>query len=264
MATHSSILAWRIPWTKESGGLQSMGSQRVGHDWATNTHTHTHTQEMVIAYKESPHDELLFEAVKTWVVFTICSLTWLFLPPHFHLTHRHTHMHSLSSLSLFLLPLLTSPSHGRVVKDSLKVEPNLIQLLQVIMEEWSHYLPWCCSKNYHPCCVLKSLQSCPTLCDPMDCSPPGSSVHGILRARTLEWVAISFSRGSSHRGSNLRLLCLLHWQAGSLPLVPPRTTIIITKVETTYDDKFSSCLSWDVLMSLWGDRYNLAIFYSCI
>jgi len=40
-------------------------------------------------------------------------------------------------------------------------------------------------------------QSCPTLCDPMDCSPPGSSVHGILQARTLEWVAIFFSRGSS-------------------------------------------------------------------
>jgi len=40
-------------------------------------------------------------------------------------------------------------------------------------------------------------QSCPTLCDPMDCSPPGSSVHGILQARTLEWVAILFSRGFS-------------------------------------------------------------------
>ena len=40
-------------------------------------------------------------------------------------------------------------------------------------------------------------QSCPTLCDPMDCSPPGSSVHGTFQARILEWVAISFSRGSS-------------------------------------------------------------------
>ena len=39
----------------------------------------------------------------------------------------------------------------------------------------------------------KSLQSCPTLCDPIDGSPPGSSVHGILQARTLDWVAISFS-----------------------------------------------------------------------
>ena len=36
-------------------------------------------------------------------------------------------------------------------------------------------------------------QSCPTLCDPMDCNPPGSSVHGIFQARVLEWVAISFS-----------------------------------------------------------------------
>ena len=41
MATHSSILAWRIPWTVEPGGLQSMGSQRVRHNWATNTHIHT-------------------------------------------------------------------------------------------------------------------------------------------------------------------------------------------------------------------------------
>ena len=43
----------------------------------------------------------------------------------------------------------------------------------------------------------KSLQSCPTLCNPMDCSPPGSSVHGILQARILEWVPISLSTGSS-------------------------------------------------------------------
>ena len=47
------------------------------------------------------------------------------------------------------------------------------------------------------CTVLCLTQSCPTLCDPVDCSPPGSSVHGILQARTLEWGAISFSRASS-------------------------------------------------------------------
>ena len=41
--------------------------------------------------------------------------------------------------------------------------------------------------------AAKSLQSCPTLCDPIDGSPPGSSIPGILQARTLEWVAISFS-----------------------------------------------------------------------
>ena len=41
------------------------------------------------------------------------------------------------------------------------------------------------------------LKSCPTLCDPMDCSPPGFSVHGILQARILEWVVVPFPRGSS-------------------------------------------------------------------
>ena len=40
-------------------------------------------------------------------------------------------------------------------------------------------------------------QSCPTLCGPMDCSPPGSSVHGIFQARILDWVAIPYFRGSS-------------------------------------------------------------------
>ena len=43
--------------------------------------------------------------------------------------------------------------------------------------------------------AAKSLQSCPTLCDPIDSSPPGSSVHGILQARVLEWGATAFSRG---------------------------------------------------------------------
>ena len=47
----------------------------------------------------------------------------------------------------------------------------------------------------------KSLQSCPTLCDPMDSSPPSSSVHGILQARALEWVAISFSNACLHAKS---------------------------------------------------------------
>ena len=41
--------------------------------------------------------------------------------------------------------------------------------------------------------AAKSLQSCPTLYDPMDCSPPGSSIHGIFQARVLEWGAIAFS-----------------------------------------------------------------------
>ena len=61
-------------------------------------------------------------------------------------------------------------------------------------------------------------QSYPALCDSMDCSPPGSSVHGIFQARILEWVAISSSMGSSRPRAPTRLLNILLWQAGDLPL----------------------------------------------
>ena len=51
-------------------------------------------------------------------------------------------------------------------------------------------------------------QSCPALCDSMDCGPPGFSAHGILQARILEWVAISFCRGSSQPKDWTRVSCL--------------------------------------------------------
>ena len=94
--THSSSLAWRIPWTEESDGLQSTGSQMVGHDrndWS-------------------------------WVCVCVCV---------------------------------------------------------------------CVCVGMYCCLVAKS---CLTLCNPMHCSPPGFSVHGISQARILKWVAISFSRRS--------------------------------------------------------------------
>ena len=63
-------------------------------------------------------------------------------------------------------------------------------------------------------------QLCLTLCDLMNCSPSGSLVHGIFQARILEWISISPSRGIfPTQGSNLGLLCLLHWQVDSLPLI---------------------------------------------
>ena len=64
--------------------------------------------------------------------------------------------------------------------------------------------------------IAKSLQSCPTLCDPMDCSSPGSSVHGILQVRILGWVAVPFSGGSSQPRDQTWVSCidrqiLYHW-----------------------------------------------------
>ena len=93
-------------------------------------------------------------------------------------------------------------------------------------------------------------QSCPTLCNPMDCSPSGSSVHGIFQARVLEWGAISFSRGSSLSPA---------LQADTLPSEPqgkppyPSTTCIIGTVQ---------CICWlgwpgtseilaDLCMAIW-------------
>ena len=58
-------------------------------------------------------------------------------------------------------------------------------------------------------------------CNPMDYSSPGSSVHGILQARILEWVVMPLQGIFPTQGSNPHLLHLLHWQVGSSPLAPP-------------------------------------------
>ena len=68
--------------------------------------------------------------------------------------------------------------------------------------------------------AVSVVQSCPALCDPMDCRPPCSSVHGILQARILEWVAISFLLQGIFPTQvlNSSLVHLLHWQVDSLRL----------------------------------------------
>ena len=69
--------------------------------------------------------------------------------------------------------------------------------------------------TFDVCCCLVA-RSCPSLCDPMDCSSPDSSVHRISQARILEWVAIAFLQGTFQtQGSNLGLL---YWQVDSLAL----------------------------------------------
>ena len=96
-----------------------------------------------------------------------------------------------------------------------KVYPNKILTHFIILLSYSRY-----EQNYtfgyieklpinrHEW-VSEVAQSCPTLCDPMDCSLPGSSVRGILQARILEWVAISFSRRSSPPRDWSRVFCIV-------------------------------------------------------
>ena len=109
MATHSGILAWRIPWTEEPGWIQSVGSLRVRHDWTTK------------------HSRAL--------------------------SGRRADRWGASDLHFFGKPFMKEES--------------------------------------------EVAQSCLTVCVPVECSLPGSTIHGILQSRTLEWVAIPSSRGSS-------------------------------------------------------------------
>ena len=89
---------------------------------------------------------------------------------------------------------------------------------------------WChgnISKLVRVC--VKSLQLCPTLCNPMDCSPPGSSVHGILQARILEWVALPSSRGSS----------------------PPRDRTWVSYISRIGRRFFTPTATWEAQASTW-------------
>ena len=86
------------------------------------------------------------------------------------------------------------------------------------------------SSCFHPspsecvcvCVHAKSLQSCPTLCNPMDCSPPGSSIHGDALGKNTGVGCHALLQGIFPiQGSNLSFLRVLHWQVGSLSLTPP-------------------------------------------
>ena len=75
----------------------------------------------------------------------------------------------------------------------------------------------------------KSLEFCPTVCDPVACSPPGSSVLGILQARILEWMPCPPPGDPPNPGIKPTPLMSLHWQGGSLPLAPPGKPLLFNK-----------------------------------
>ena len=90
---------------------------------------------------------------------------------------------------------------------------------------WLGFPSTCSITGYHttselPVCSVA--QSCPILCNPMHCSPPGSSVRGISQARVLEWVAISFSRGSSCPRDRTHVSCVSYITGRFFTAEPPR------------------------------------------
>ena len=95
-----------------------------------------------------------------------------------------------------------------------------------ILKNWSKWQAWehLIGNKLYPTLIYQEVSHflrvcvCAQLLDPMDCSPPGSSIHGIFQASILEWVAISCSRISSWPRDWTRHLHLLRWHADSLPL----------------------------------------------
>ena len=94
-------------------------------------------------------------------------------------THTHTRIYTHTCMDLY-------------------IHRNILPLVFDPLKTWTKHNVLCESES-------EVTQSCPTLCDPVDCSLPGSSVHGILQARMLEWVAISFSRASSRPRDRTRV-----------------------------------------------------------
>ena len=91
-------------------------------------------------------------------------------------------------------------------------------------------------------------QSCPTLCNPMDCSPPGSSVHEIIQARVLEWVAIPFSRGSSQTRHQTLVFCIAErfftiWATGEAH-IKAESSILFLLARWFYPAVYSAALTF--------------------
>ena len=152
-------------WTGKPGVLQSMGSQRVGHDWATELTdwgpiTHCMTEWRSEQAAVSAADLVMGMgrlAIFPFCLFVLCYAMLLLLLSHF------------SRVRLCVTPSPDSPGNNSGVGCHF-----LLQCIKVKSES-------------------EITQSCLTLLHPMDCSLPGSSIHGIFQARVLEWDAIAFS-----------------------------------------------------------------------
>ena len=213
MAIHSRIIAWKIPRTEEPGRLQSMGTQRVGHDWATSLshmvlwgiseHLTQRSLEKFNTQTEKFTTRLFKCFINSQPLHKMLTCYVMLVREHKCVSTRKQnltvtqYMNTKSAFSFTPTLLLGSwIKHWKFIW-----YPYFTQREGVCAHTHIHTSPrlWNTFISYrvHEVKWSEVAQSCPTLFDPVDCSPPGCSVHGILQARKLEWVAISFSRGSS-------------------------------------------------------------------
>ena len=154
MAPHSTTLAWKIPWMEEPGRLQSMGLLRVRHDWATSLSLFTHWRR-----KWQPTPVFLPGESQGQGSLVGCRL-WG--------SHRVGHDWSDLAAATATASLLWYSIGKKKKKKKSVAGPT-----HVLRDRTMHVR-------------AKLLHSCPTLCDPSDCSLPGSFLHGIIQARILE------------------------------------------------------------------------------
>ena len=105
------------------------------------------------------------------------------------------------------------------------------------------------------------VQSSLTLCDPMDWSPPGSSVHRISQARILEWVAISFPRGSSRPRDRTCISCIGRWTLE--PLSHQGSPFFVLEVDITTIAFFWLVLAWYILFYLFFNLF-ISCYFKCV
>ena len=163
MAPHSSTLAWKIPWMEGPGGLQSMGSLGVGHDWATSLSLFTF---MHWSRKWQPTPVFLPGESQGWGRLVGCRLWGLTELDTTDATWQAVGSCHMTHLLIFAI------TH------------KYIFITQEVFSLDSHTKVYLTDVCLCVCSVVSN------------CSPPFFSVPGILQARILEWVAISFSRGS--------------------------------------------------------------------
>ena len=199
MATHSGVLAWRIPGTGEPGGLPSMGPPWVGHDWSdlaaaaaagklANIFHHFNglKSKHKVLHKCNTFQHVINSASILTKMFTklttdeylinISIFAWVYICAYLYLCiyiDRCRYLHVYLNLETSIMV--------KTINSPIKVE-----------EKWSEVA-----------------QSCPTLSNPMDGSLPGPSIHGIFQARILECVAISFSRRSSQPRGWTQVSCFV-------------------------------------------------------
>ena len=133
----------------------------------------------------------------------IHSMKTIYIKPWYSLYAKSPDIHNkYTQLISSKATKFSKPLHGILLKPLIRQKSiNYGKLLKriltiTILSNWKK------KKHHHTAQALKVkvlvAQSCPTLYDPMDCSPPSSSVHGIFQARILEWVAVPFSRGKEN------------------------------------------------------------------